>query len=65
MDAANETGDDRTSLFAKIPRNLHKAVRVRAAHEDRDIREIVEDALRLYLRTPFAARSVAVGEKRA
>jgi hypothetical protein len=41
--------EDKTKLTVEVPRSLWRAAKVRAAEEERDLREIVIDGLTLYL----------------
>lgn len=40
---------DKVKLTVEVPRSLWRAAKVRAAEEERDLREIVIDGLTMYL----------------
>jgi len=40
-----------TKTTLRLPKELHKAIKVRAIKEERNLRDIVKDALEAYLKT--------------
>jgi hypothetical protein len=48
------SGDDKISTSFKIPKSLHINLKVAAAREEREMGDLVEDALRAYLKTKAA-----------
>jgi hypothetical protein len=45
------SNDDKISTSFKIPKSLHVELKIAAAKEDREMGEIVEDALRAYFKS--------------
>lgn len=51
VDKNIQKSDDIARLGARIPRDLHRAVRLRSVESGDTLNDIVTDALRLYLTT--------------
>lgn len=47
--SSNRTADDRKSTSYKVSASLHKELKIAAAHDGRDMSELLEEALRTYL----------------
>jgi metal-responsive CopG/Arc/MetJ family transcriptional regulator len=45
------TAEEKVSTSFKIPKSLRKELKIAAARDDREMSELVADALRAYLRT--------------
>jgi hypothetical protein len=56
MALTKRASGDRKSTSFKVLESLHRDLKIAAAKEGREMRELVEDALKAYLRTHSAAK---------
>lgn len=53
------TTDTRQMLTVRVPRDLHRSLRIRAIEEDRQVQDLVADAIAAYLAKPAPKPSAA------